>query len=456
MYKKNAYKKYDIKNLEELNILSDEYRSFLSKCKTERLVSEFAIKELENNGFKNIDKLDKISTGSKVYFINRNKNVFAFIIGKKNLTEGMRVLGAHIDSPRIDLKQNPLYEKEGFAYFDTHYYGGIKKYQWVTRPLALYGVVYKKDGTSIDIQIGDGKNDPVFGITDLLIHLAGNQMQKTADKVIEGENLDLNIGTIPLKGCEDNPIKSNILTLLKDKYDISEEDFVSSEIEVVPQGDAKEYGLDCSMITGYGHDDRSCAFTSLKALLDLKETPEYTTCVALVDKEEVGSIGATGAQSRFFINCLNELLLLTKEDSFNALDKVLTNSLMLSSDVSAAIDPLYEEVNEINNSCRFNEGIVFNKYTGSRGKGGCNDADPKFIAYLRDLMDQNEINYQTSELGKVDQGGGGTIAYILANLNMSVIDAGIPVLNMHAPMELVSKADLFEAYKAYKVFLLSK
>ena len=363
----------------------------------------------------------------------------------------MRVLGAHIDSPRLDIKQNPLYEKDGFALLDTHYYGGIKKYQWVTLPLALHGVVVKKDGTSINVSIGENPNDPVLGINDLLVHLAQDQMQKTAAKVIEGEDLDLMVGSIPTNG-DDYSVKTNILNILKEKYDFEEEDFLSAELEVVPAGPARDYGLDRSMVMGYGHDDRVCAYTSLKATLDI-ENPEYTSCCILVDKEEVGSIGATGAQSLFFENTVLELLTLQRQGSILDLRHAMQNTKMLSSDVSAGVDPLYPSVNEPKNSAYLGKGIVFNKFTGSRGKGGCNDANPEYIAWLRSIMDANEINFQTAELGRVDQGGGGTIAYILGNYNMNVIDAGVPVLNMHAPWEVVSKVDVYEAYKAYKVFL---
>ena len=336
---------------------------------------------------------------------------------------------------------------------DTHYYGGVKKYQWVTIPLAIYGTVYKKDGSEVEIQIGDDEKDPVFGISDLLIHLSADQMQKPASTFIEGENLDLTVGSLPVKDGEKDSIKANVLKLLKEKYDIEEEDLASAELEIVPAGKAREYGLDRSMIAGYGHDDKVCAYTSLRAILET-EKPERTSCCILVDKEEIGSVGATGAQSRYFENLIAEVMNLKGEYNELALRRALTNSRMLSSDVSAGVDPLFLGVNELKNSAYLNKGIVFNKYTGSRGKGGCNDASPKFIAHLRKIMDEDNVYYQTSELGKVDQGGGGTIAYILANLNMDVIDAGVAVLNMHAPMEIVSKIDVYEAYLAYKTFLI--
>lgn len=451
MYGKNAWEKYDEKMLKEVMDFSEIYKEFLTKGKTEREITKLSIDALKKHGFKNINEVSSVKPGDKVYMINREKNVCAYVIGTKPLTDGIRVLGAHIDSPRLDIKQNPLYESKGFALLDTHYYGGIKKYQWVTIPLALHGVVVKKSGEVVDIVIGEDENDPIVGINDLLIHLSGDQMQRTAAKVIDGEGLDITLGSMPLKDTEKDAVKANILKLLKDKYDIEEEDFLSAEIEVVPADKTRDYGLDRSMIAGYGHDDKVCAFTSLYALLAVNN-PEYTSCCILVDKEEVGSIGATGAQSRFFENTICDLLELTGLQA-TALRHVLTNSKMLSSDVSAGFDPLYPEVNDAKNSAYLGNGIVFNKYTGARGKSGCNDASPEFIAWLRKIMDEENINFQTAELGKVDQGGGGTIAYILGNLNMDVIDAGIAVLNMHSPMEIVSKADVYETYKAYIAFL---
>ena len=453
MYGKYAYEKYEGEAMKPVTEFNDCYIDFLSDSKTERLATKNSVKLAEAKGFKNITTFKKLQAGDKVYAVNRDKNIALFVIGKEKVENGINILGAHIDSPRMDIKQNPLYESTGFALLDTHYYGGIKKYQFVTIPLALYGVVCKKDGTKVDINIGDNPNDPVVGISDLLIHLSQDQMTKTASKVIEGENLDVTVGSLPLKGEEKDAIKANILKILKDKYNIEEEDFLSAEIEVVPAGRARSYGLDCSMVAGYGHDDRVCAYTSLRAILDLEEVPERTSCCILVDKEEVGSIGATGAQSRFFENIIAEILSLKGEYTDLALRRTLTNSKMLSSDVSAGVDPLYLGVNELKNSAFLNKGIVFNKYTGSRGKGGCNDANPEYIAHLRNILDEDGVYYQTAELGKVDQGGGGTIAYILANLNIDVIDAGIAVLNMHSPMEVVSKIDVYEAYLAYKTFL---
>lgn len=451
MYRKNVWEKYD--SHKEIMDFNEDYKEFLSIGKTERLCVTEAIKLAQAKGFKELSTFKSLKTGDKVYAVNKNKNFMCFVIGKEDLEKGINILGAHIDSPRIDLKQNPLYESTDFALLDTHYYGGIKKYQWVTRPLSIVGVVCKKDGTTVNVSVGESDEDPIVGISDLLVHLSGDQMQKTAAKVIEGEDLDITVGSIPLKGEEKEKVKNNVLKLLKDKYNFEEEDFLSAELEIVPSGKARDYGLDRSMVAGYGHDDRVCAYTSLRAILDLKEVPNKTACCQLVDKEEIGSVGATGAQSTFFVNLLREILVLKDEYSEVILHRCLTNSNMLSSDVSAGVDPLFLGVNEMKNSAFLGQGIVFNKYTGSRGKGGCNDANPEYIAYLRKVLDDNNINYQTAELGKVDQGGGGTIAYILANYNMNVIDAGIAVLNMHSPMEIVSKADVYEAYLAYMAFL---
>ena len=454
MYNKYAYEKYDASKFSsEIAPFCEDYRVFLSKSKTERLATRNAVELAIAHGYKRLDSVASLKPGDKVYDVNRDKNVVLFVIGTEKITNGINILGAHIDSPRIDLKQNPLYESTSFALLDTHYYGGIKKYQWVARPLSLIGVIYKKDGSVVEVNIGDNPNDPVFGISDLLIHLSQEQLTKPAAKVIEGENLDVTFGSLALTEGENKDVKSNVLRILKEKYGVEEDDFVSAEIEVVPQGEAKDYGIDKSMIAGYGHDDRVCAYTSLRAILDV-ENPKRTSCCILVDKEEIGSVGATGAQSRYFENVIAELMEKNGEYSELNLRRCLTNSKMLSSDVSAGVDPLFLSVNELKNSAYLNKGIVFNKYTGSRGKSGCNDASPKFIAEIRNVLDEEGIYYQTSELGRVDLGGGGTIAYILANLNMDVIDAGIAVLNMHAPMEIVSKIDVYEAYRAYKAFLL--
>lgn len=451
MYAKNTWEKYK-DNLNEVMEYNEGYKDYISKNKTERACVKDSIRLAEEKGFKPLDSFETLKPGDKVYVNNRDKNIALFVIGNKPLTEGMRILGAHIDSPRMDLKQNPLYESEGFVLADTHYYGGVKKYQWVTIPLSLYGVVVKKDGTVVDVVIGEDDDDPVVGISDLLIHLAAEQLDKKAAKVIEGENLDVTLGNMPLVGEEKDAVKANILKLLKDKYDIEEEDFVSAEIEVVPSGKARDYGLDRSMIAGYGHDDRVCAYTSLTAILDM-DVCDYTCCAILVDKEEIGSVGATGAQSLFFENTIGEMLVKMGIDSFVQTRLTLSRSKMLSSDVSAGVDPLFVSVNDKKNAAYLGNGIVFNKYTGARGKSGSNDASAEYVARIRAVMDESNIHYQTAELGKVDQGGGGTIAYILGNYNMDVIDAGIAVLNMHAPMEVVSKVDVYETYQAYKAFL---
>lgn len=451
MYAKNTWEKYK-DNLNEVMEYNEGYKDYISKNKTERACVKDSIRLAKEKGFKPLDSFETLKPGDKVYVNNRDKNIALFVIGNKPLTEGMRILGAHIDSPRMDLKQNPLYESEGFVLADTHYYGGVKKYQWVTIPLSLYGVVAKKDGTVVDVVIGEDDNDPVVGISDLLIHLAAEQLDKKAAKVIEGENLDVTLGNMPLVGEEKDAVKANISKLLKDKYDIEEEDFVSAEIEVVPSGKARDYGLDRSMIAGYGHDDRVCAYTSLTAILDM-DVCDYTCCTILVDKEEIGSVGATGAQSLFFENTIGEMLVKMGIDSFVQTRLTLSRSKMLSSDVSAGVDPLFVSVNDKKNAAYLGNGIVFNKYTGARGKSGSNDASAEYVARIRAVMDESNIHYQTAELGKVDLGGGGTIAYILGNYNMDVIDAGIAVLNMHAPMEVVSKVDVYETYQAYKAFL---
>ena len=396
--------------------------------------------------------LTKVKPGDKVYFNNMDKAVALFLVGSEPLEKGMKLLGAHIDSPRIDLKQVPLYEDTEMALFDTHYYGGIKKYQWVTLPLAIHGVVVKKDGTKVNIVIGEKDSDPVVGITDLLVHLSAEQMDKKAAKVVEGEDLNVLIGSLPLKGEEKESVKGNILKLLKELYDIEEADFLSAELEVVPAGKARDFGIDRSMVMGYGQDDRVCSYTSMKALFKLDQIDRTAVCL-LVDKEEVGSVGATGMHSKFFENAVAELMDKMGEYSELKLRRAFQNSHMLSSDVSAAFDPNYPAVMEKKNSAYFGRGIVFNKYTGARGKSGCNDANPEFIASLRAAMEKHDVNFQTAELGKVDQGGGGTIAYIMAQYNMEVIDSGVAVLNMHAPWEITSKADIYEAMRGYEAFL---
>ena len=449
---KTVWETYTEAQLEETDVFAEDYRRFLSRTKTEREYVTEAVKAAEAAGFRDIRTVEKPQAGDRIYAVNRGKNLVLFVIGKQPMTEGMNILGAHIDSPRLDLKQHTLYEKDGLALLDTHYYGGIKKYQWVARPMALHGVVCKKDGTTVPVVIGEKADDPVVGISDLLIHLAADQMKKTASEVVTGEALDVFAGSRPLKGTDKEPVKAYILNLLKEQYDIEEDDFLSAEIEVVPAGEARDYGLDRSIIMGYGHDDRVCAYTSMRAILDT-DAPERTACCILVDKEEIGSVGNTGMESRWFVNVVTKLLARQGYTSQVEINDTLENSRMLSSDVSNAFDPNYPEVNDPKNSAYFGCGIVFNKFTGSRGKGGSNDANPEFIAKVRKVMDDNKVQFQTCELGKVDVGGGGTIAFILANLNMDVMDAGIAVHNMHAPSELVSKADVYEGYRAYKAFL---
>ena len=449
---KNAWLKYTDAELKKVNKLSEGYKEFISDCKTERECALEVIRQAEKEGYKDLMSLTKVKPGDKVYFNNMDKAVALFLVGSEPLEKGMKLLGAHIDSPRIDLKQVPLYEDTEMALFDTHYYGGIKKYQWVTLPLAIHGIVVKKDGTKVNIVIGEKDSDPVVGITDLLVHLSADQMDKKAAKVVEGEDLNVLIGSIPLKGEDKEAVKANILKMLKEFYDIEEADFLSAELEVVPAGKARDFGIDRSMVMGYGQDDRVCSYTSMKALFELDKIDRTAVCL-LVDKEEVGSIGATGMHSKFFENAVAELMDKMGEYSELKLRRAFQNSHMLSSDVSAAFDPNYPAVMEKKNSAYFGRGIVFNKYTGARGKSGCNDANPEFIASLRAAMEKHEVNFQTAELGKVDQGGGGTIAYIMAQYNMEVIDSGVAVLNMHAPWEITSKADIYEAMRGYEAFL---
>ena len=463
MEKKNAWEKYpEGKKRDEVFSFAEDYRKFISDCKTERECTSAVYKDAVAHGYKDLDELIKnktaVKAGDRIVADNMGKGVALFNIGKKSIEDGMNILGAHIDSPRMDLKQVPLYEDTEMALLDTHYYGGIKKYQWVTLPLALHGVVCKKDGTTVKVNIGDKPGDPVVGVSDLLIHLSGDQMSKKASEVIEGENLDVLIGSIPGPEKDENDkdikdrVKSNILNILSKEYKVDEDDFLSAEIEVVPAGEARDYGLDRSMIMGYGHDDRVCAYPSYRAMLEVTD-PEYTSVCLLVDKEEIGSVGASGMQSRFFENCVAEVMNLAGEYTELAVRRAMKNSKVLSSDVSAAFDPNYPSVMEKKNSAYFGKGLVFNKYTGARGKSGSNDANAEYVAKLRKIMDDNEVSFQTSELGRVDVGGGGTIAYILANYDMNVIDSGVPVLNMHAPWEIISKVDLYEALKGYIAFL---
>ncbi len=462
MDRKNIWKCYGDEQIKELDKINEEYKRCLDLGKTERECVKLAVEKLKENGFVSLEKKrnsgEGLKSGDKIYAVCMEKSIAAFHIGSDPLERGMNILGAHIDSPRIDVKQNPLYESEELAYLDTHYYGGIKKYQWVTLPLALHGVVAKKDGTVTEINIGEKDTDPVFTITDLLVHLAAKQMEKKASLVIEGEKLDLLIGSRPLteaEGLEDgekNAVKAKVMDILKECYDMEEEDFVSAELEIVPAGRARDLGFDRSMILAYGHDDRVCAFTSLFALLDVPEA-KRTACCILVDKEEVGSVGATGMHSRFFENVVAELIALSGKESDIKVRRSLQNSKMLSSDVSAAYDPMFAENFEKRSSAFFSKGLVFNKFTGSRGKSGSNDANAEYLAQIRRALDKEEVAYQFAELGKVDAGGGGTIAYIMANYGMEVIDSGVAVLGMHAPWEAVSKADVYEAYKGYKAFL---
>ena len=467
MERKNAWKSYSKTDLKKLEELCEGYKDYLFNGKTEREGVKFIIEKAKAAGYISLDdaisKKKKLKAGDKIYAVCMGKTVALFNIGKKNLEEGMNILGAHLDSPRLDVKQNPLYESKDLAYLDTHYYGGIKKYQWVTLPLAIHGVVAKTDGTTVDIVIGEDENDPVFCVTDILIHLAQDQMVKKASVAVEGENLDLLIGSKPLEiksskdGKDDKKnkkdlVKQQVLEILKKKYGIAEEDFISAELEIVPAGKPRDMGLDKSMIIAYGQDDKVCAYTSLVAQLAVK-SPEKTSCTLLVDKEEIGSVGATGMQSKFFENSVAEILELAGYTGNLSLRRCLQNASMLSSDVSAGYDPLYASCFEAKNAAYLGRGMVFNKFTGSRGKSGSNDANAEYIGRLRGILEKNKVYYQTAELGKVDVGGGGTIAYILSLYGMEVVDCGVAVLNMHAPWEVTSKADIFETEKGYEAFL---
>ncbi len=466
MSKENRWTTYDEKQLKDLNTLADDYKSFISTVKTEREAVVEITKRAEAAGWRNLDEVaakgERLKIGDKVYAVWMKKTMALFTVGSKPVEMGLRILGAHIDSPRLDLKQVPLYEDTEMAFLDTHYYGGVKKYQWTTIPLAIHGVVAKKDGSVVDVVIGEDENDPVFCVTDLLPHLAKDQMAKNLEDAITGENLDILIGSQPLKIRKDakaeekkDPVCQNVLAVLKEKYGMEEDDFLSAELEVVPAGAARDMGFDRSMIAGYGQDDRVCAFTSLDAFLKVKK-PEYTACCLLTDKEEIGSVGATGARSHFFENALAQLMDSCGQYSDLALRRALASSKMLSSDVSAAFDPLYGEAYEKKNAAYFGHGIVYNKYTGARGKSGSNDTNAEYFAWVRRVMDDADVAFQTAELGKVDIGGGGTIAYISALYGMDVVDAGIAVLNMHAPLEVTSKSDLYEARNAYEAFLVAK
>ena len=458
MERPNAWKTYNKTEMKKLEETAKEYKRFLDAGKTERECVIYTVEALEKAGYVSLEKAiaagKKARAGDKIYVNIMGKAVLTFLIGEKPMAEGMNIVGAHIDSPRLDLKQNPLYEDGDFALADTHYYGGIKKYQWVARELALHGVAVKKDGSTVQICIGEKEDDPVVGVSDLLIHLSQEQMQKKLGEAFTGEDLDIILGGRPLKDAEKEPVKAQVLKILKDSYGIEEEDLISAEIEAVPAGKARDFGLDRSMIMGYGHDDRVCAFAELKAILSLTGTPDYTCCGMLVDKEEIGSVGATGMQSNYLENAVAEILELQGIYSELNVRRTLRNSRMLSCDVSAGFDPLYASAFEKKNTAWLGRGVCFNKYTGSRGKSGSNDANAEFMARLRRIMDENKVNWQTAELGRVDLGGGGTIAYICALYGMEVIDSGVAVLSMHAPMEIISKADLYEAFKAYRAFML--
>ena len=457
MIHENAWTTYNDSDIRELEKLSADYISFLNNGKTERECADQLVEMAKAHGYRDladvIAKGEKLAKGDKVYAVNMGKMVMMLNIGEDIINDGMNILGAHIDSPRLDVKQNPLYESDELAYLDTHYYGGIKKYQYVTMPLALHGVVVKKDGTKVNISIGEKEDEPVFMISDILIHLAGDQMKKVSAEAVTGESLDILVGSKPLEGEEKDAVKAAVLDLLKKEYDIEEDDFVSAEIEAVPAGKAREAGFDRSMIVGYGHDDRCCAYPSAAALFDVTE-PKTTACGLFVDKEEIGSVGATGMESHFFEDMMREVLDRLGIYSELNLVRCFRNSRMFSSDVSAAFDPLYADRFEKKNAAKFGHGLVFNKYTGARGKSGSNDANPEYLALIRQMLDKHNVVYQTAELGKVDAGGGGTIAYILSLYGMQVVDCGVAVLSMHAPWETISKSDLYEAYKGYKAFLI--
>jgi len=457
MERKIAWNEYSEEQLQQLEGFCGGYKDFLTKCKTERECVSESIRMAEEKGFRNLADViaagESLQPGDKVYAQYMKKSLLLFHIGTDPLEKGMAILGAHIDSPRIDVKQNPLYEEGGMAYLDTHYYGGVKKYQWVTIPLALHGVIAKKDGSLVQVCLGEKAEEPVLVITDLLPHLAQEQMEKNAKKVVEGEKLDVIVGSLPLADEEKDAVRGKVLEILKEKYDMEEEDFLSAELELVPAGPARDAGLDSSMILAYGQDDRVCAYTSLLAMLEL-DAPRQTACCFLCDKEEIGSVGATGARSLFLENTVAELLDRCGCGSPLSLRRCLANSRMLSSDVSPAFDPLYASAFEKKNAGYLGRGLCFNKFTGSGGKSGANDANAEYIAELRRILDEAGVCYHTCELGRVDLGGGGTIAYVMALYGMQVIDSGVPLLSMHAPWELSSKADVFEAYRGYKAFLL--
>ena len=454
--KASVWSKYSQEDKAALEQINAGYREFLSNCKTERESVQEIVKQAEAAGYRNLEDViknkEKLTAGAKVYAVNMKKAVVLFNIGTEPLENGMNILGAHIDTCRLDVKQNPLYEDGGLAYLDTHYYGGIKKYQWVTLPLAMHGVVVKKDGSVVEICLGEAENDPVFCVTDLLIHLSQEQLKKGGAKVIEGEDLDILVGNYPLKKDDKESVKAGVLKLIQDKYDIDEADLQSAELALVPAGKARELGFDRSMTLAYGQDDRVCAYTSLVAMLETEQV-KRTACCLLVDKEEIGSVGATGMQSHFFENTVAEILNATGSYNDLMLRRTLANSKMLSSDVSSAYDALYASAYDKKNVSYLGKGMVFNKFTGARGKSGSNDANAEYLGELRRIMDNNNVHYQLAELGKVDLGGGGTIAYIMSLYGMQVIDSGVGVMSMHAPWEVTSKIDVYEAEKGYKAFL---
>ena len=459
IYKKLAYKTKKVyeemaqEERREMLDLADEYREFLDNGKTERECVNIAIEMAEKNGFVPFKETESLKAGDRVYFVNRKKNIILCVVGEEDIENGINIVGAHIDAPRLDLKQNPLYQSRDMALLKTHYYGGIKKYQWTAVPLALHGVVYTKDGEQVEISIGENENDPVFCITDLLPHLAKDQMSKKLGEAIEGEALNVLVGGMGVNDSDiDDSVKYNILNILNITYGITEESFLSAEIEVVPAGKSRNVGLDSSFVGGYGQDDRVCAFTALKAILDV-EVPKKTAMCLLVDKEEIGSTGNTGMLSKFFEMATLELCeKVSGKNDMVTFNKVIRNSACMSSDVSAAVDPNYESAFEMQNSAFAGRGLALMKYTGSRGKSGASDASSEFVHEIATILDKNSVIWQTCELGKIDQGGGGTIAMYVANMNMDVIDCGVPVLSMHSPFEVTSKGDIYMAYKAYKAF----
>ena len=459
MERKNAWLRYSDEQLQALEATSAAYRLFLDHGKTERECVTEAVEMAREAGYVSLSEVirrgEPLKPGTKVYLAQMKKALLLFHIGEQPLEAGLNIIGAHIDSPRIDIKQNPLYEDTDIAYADTHYYGGIKKYQWVARALALHGVVIRKDGSAVSIAIGEDENDPVVGISDLLIHLSQDQMAKKASEVVKGEALDIMLAGRPLKDVEKDAVKGRLLALLKERYGIEEEDLQSAEIEAVPAEHARDYGLDRSMILGYGHDDRVCAYAELQAMLSLPAVPKYTACCILTDKEEIGSVGATGMEAKFFENAVYELIALCGGNAALGVRRALANSRMLSCDVSAGFDPMFAEAFEKKNAAMLGRGVCYNKFTGSRGKSGSNDANAEFIGRVRACMDDAQVAWQTAELGRVDLGGGGTIAYICALYGMEVIDSGVAVLNMHAPQEIISKADLYEAIRAYTAFAVN-